>query len=140
MLNKEKYVKEIFDIVCETGSSPAIINNAPIKCDDAQCSECKLYYCDSCARGFTEWANSEYKEPEIDWDKVPVDTPIYVWDSCYKNKTPRHFASFKNNTNTIVAFNNGQTSWTVDDNEYDVSCWKHAEIKEGVDCSEWYKD
>ena len=73
-------------------------------------------------------------------NKVPVDTPIYVWDSCYKNKIPRHFASLKNNTNTIVAFNNGQTSWTVDDNKYDVSYWEHAEIKEGVDCSEWYKD
>ena len=31
MLNKEKYAKEIFDIVCETGSNPAIINNEPIK-------------------------------------------------------------------------------------------------------------
>lgn len=50
MLNKEKYAKEILDIVCQ-GENPAIINNTPTKCDDVQCSKCKLYYYGSCARG-----------------------------------------------------------------------------------------
>lgn len=125
MLNKEKYAKEIFDIVCETGSNPAIINNAPTE---------KLYYCDSCARGFAEWANSEYKEREIDWNKVPVDTPIYVWDSG-SNTYKRHFAGYTNDK--IIAFTDGATSWSNDGCKTE---WGHAQIKEGVDCSEWYKD
>lgn len=141
MLNKEKYAKEIIDIACN-GDSVGMRNGILCSCDTINnCKHCDFYNEEIlCEEVIKEWANSEYKEREIDWNKVPVDTPIYVWDSCYKNKTPRHFASFKNNTNTIAAFNSGQTSWTVDDNKYDVSCWKHAEIKEGVDCSEWYKD
>lgn len=143
MLNKEKYVKEIFDIVCETGSNPAIINNAPIKCDDAQCSECKLYYCDSCARGFAEWANSEYKEREIDWSKVPVDTCILITDS-YGYTLKRHFAKYDNKK--IYAYPDGRTSWSFNqDSDQFVDrliVWdeKNVQIKEGVDCSEWYKD
>ena len=137
MLNKEKYAKEIIDIVCETGSNPAIINNAPIKCDDdVQCSKCKckLYYCNNCTRGFAEWANSEYKEPEIDWNKVPVDTPVYVWNS-NSDTYKRYFAGYANDK--IIAFTNGATSWSNDGYKKE---WKHAQIKEGVDCSEWYKD
>lgn len=134
MLNKEKYAKEILDIVCQDGAHPAIINNAPIKCDDAPCSECKLYYCDSCAKGFAEWANSEYKEHEIDWNKVPVDTPIYVWDSG-SNTYKRHFAGYTNDK--IFAFTDGATSWSNDGCKTE---WSHAKINEGVDCSEWYKD
>ena len=138
MLNKEKYVKEIFDIVCETGSSHAIINNAPIKCDDAQCSECKLYYCDSCARGFAEWANSEYKEPEIDWNKVPVDTPILITYSCYTLK--RHFAKYYNKT--IYFYPDGTTSWSFNQDSSQLISWdeKNVQIEKGIDCSEWYKD
>ena len=137
MLNKEKYAKEILDIVCETGSNPAIINNTPIKCDDIQCSECKLHYCNSCAIGFTEWANSEYKEREIDWSKVPVDTPIYVWDNNDNRTYKRHFAGYNQVNNMIFAFDNGGTSWS---SGATTTRWIHAKIKEGVDCSEWYKD
>ena len=137
MLNKEKYAKEIIDIVCETGSNPAIINNAPIKCDDAQCSECKLYYCNSCARGFADWANSEYKEPEIDWSKVPVDTPIYVWDNDDNRTYKRHFAGYNKVNNMIIAFDNGGTSWS---SGATTTGWLHAKIKEGIDFSQWYKD
>ena len=133
MLNKEKYAKEILDIVCQEGSNPAIINNAPTECDGAPCSKCKLYYCDSCARGFAEWANSEY-EREIDWNKVPIDTPIYVWDSG-SNTCKRHFAEYTNDK--IIAFTDGATSWSNDGCKTE---WSHAQIKEGVDCSEWYKD
>ena len=38
----------------------------------------------------------------------------------------------------IIAFGEGQTSWSNDSiNKIE---WTHAKIKEGVDCSEWYKD
>ena len=82
MLNKEKYAKEILDIVCQDGTIPAVVNNVPIKCTDAlDCYDCKFYYNDDCINAFIKWANSEYKEREIDWNKVPVDTPILITDS-----------------------------------------------------------
>ena len=133
MLNKEKYAKEILDIICQDGVNPAVIDNIPVNCLNTECHNCQFYGI-YCVGAFVKWANSEYKEREIDWNKVPVDTPIYVWNNNYKEKIQRHFANFKDNI--IRAFDNGKTSWT----ECNVSYWKHAEIKEGVDCSEWYKD
>ena len=135
MLNKEKYAKEILDIVCQDGTIPAVVNNVPIKCTDvSDCHDCKLYYNDDCINAFIKWVNSEYKEREIDWNKVPVDTPIYVWDdgSTYK----RYFAGYDKINNMIIAFDNGGTSWS----SVTTTKWDNAKIKEGIDCSEWYKD
>ena len=138
MLNKEKYAKEILDIVCETGSRIGIINNTPIKCDNIQCRECKLCeYDGNCSQEFVKWANSEYKEREIDWNKVPVDTPIYVWDNNDNRTYKRHFAGYNKVNNMIIAFDNGGTSWS---SGAATARWIHAKIKEGIDCSEWYKD
>ena len=86
---------------------------------------------------FIKWVNSEYKEPEIDWNKVPVDTPIYVWDNCDNGSTyKRYFAGYDKINNMIIAFDNGGTSWS----SVTTTEWDNAKIKEGIDCSEWYKD
>lgn len=138
MLNKEKYAKEIIDIACN-GDSVGMRNGILCSCDTINsCQYCDFYNKEMlCEKVIKDWANSEYKEPEIDWDKVPVDTPIYVWDnldnsSIYK----RYFAGYDKINNMIIAFDNGGTSW----NSVTTTKWDNAKIKEGVDCSEWYKD
>ena len=134
MLNKEKYAKEILDIVC-SGNDVGKRNGHLCPCANVKCPDCEFNKCDaSCNEEFTKWANSEYKEPEIDWNKVPVDTPVYVWNSD-RNAYKRHFAGYANDK--IMAFTDGATSWSND--KYKTE-WNHAQIKEGVDCSEWYKD
>lgn len=141
MLNKEKYAKEILDIVC-SGDDIGKRNGHLCPCANVKCPDCEFNKCDaSCNEEFTKWANSEYKEPEIDWNKVPVDTCILVTDSCY-NTMKRHFAKYDNKI--IYAYPYGTTSWSFDNQvEYNelVACdEKSVQIKEGVDCSEWYKD
>ena len=139
MLNKEKYAKEILDIVCQDGTIPAVVNNVPIKCTDAlDCYDCKFYHNDDCINAFIKWVNSEYKEREIDWNKVPVDTPILITYSCYTLK--RHFAKYYNKT--IYSYPDGTTSWSFNQDSSKLISWdeKNVQIKEGVDCSEWYKD
>ena len=133
MLNKEKYAKEILDILCQDGVNPAVIDNIPVNCLSTECHSCQ-FYDTYCVGAFVKWANSEYKEREIDWNKVPVDTPIYVWydGSTYK----RYFAGYDKINNMIIAFDNGGTSWS----SATTTRWTHAKIKEGIDCSEWYKD
>ena len=142
MLNKEKYAKEILDIVCQDGTKPAVIDNLPIRCTDvSDCHDCKFYASNNCNDAFLEWVNSEYKEPEIDWSKVPVDTCILVTDSC-GNTIKRHFAKYNNKI--IYAYPDGTTSWSFDNqveyNELVDLDEKSVQIKKGVDCSEWYKD
>ena len=138
MLNKEKYAKEIIDISCD-GYGIAKQNGHLQPCRYTACSKCDFNTTLCCPEEMRKWANSEYKEREIDWNKVPIDTPIYVWDNyedkIYKKK--RYFAEYDTNNDKIIAFTEGQTSWTSDQN---ITVWDNAEIKEGIDCSQWYKD
>ena len=135
MLNKEKYANEILDIVCQDGVNPAVIDNIPVNCLGTECHSCQ-FYDTYCVGAFVKWANSEYKEREIDWNKVPVDTPIYVWNNNDNRTYKRHFAGYDKINNIIIAFDNGGTSWS----SVTTTKWDNAKIKEGIDCSEWYKD
>ena len=136
MLNKEKYAKEIVDIVC-SGNDVGKRNGHLYPCANVKCSDCEFNeYNTCCSEEFAKWANSEYKEPEIDWNKVPVDTPIYVWDNNDNRIYKRYFAGYDKKYNTIIAFNDGGTSWS----SITTTKWDNAEIKEGIDCSQWYKD
>ena len=137
MLNKEKYAKEILDIVC-SGNNLGKQNGHLCPCVNIKCSDCDFNTTLCCPEGIQKWANSEYKEPEIDWNKVPVDTPILITYSCYTLK--RHFAKYYNKT--IYSYPDGTTSWSFNQDSSQLISWdeKNVQIKEGVDCSEWYKD
>ena len=139
MLNKEKYTKEILDIVC-AGHGIAKQNGHLQPCRCTVCSNCDFNTDLDCAEEMQKWANSEYKEPEIDWNKVPVDTPILITNSSYGHTLKRHFAKYDNKK--IYAYPDGTTSWSFNRDSSQLIVWdeKSVQIKEGVDCSEWYKD
>lgn len=118
MLNKEKFKEEIFDIAC-TGDSIAVTKSGNLLgCEDCSCRNC-AFNSDSdinCRDMCKDWCNSEYKEPEIDWSKVPVDTPIYIVHHL-KYQTdiniPRYFALYDENLELIHYYANGQASFTA---------------------------
>ena len=137
MLNKEKYAKEILDISCD-GYGIAKQNGHLQPWRYTACSKCDFNTTLCCPEEIRKWANSEYKEREIDWNKVPVDTCILITDSYGSLK--RHFAKYDNKK--IYAYPDGRTSWSVFQDSNQLIAWdeKKVQIKEGVDCSEWYKD
>lgn len=47
----------------------------------------------------------------IDWFKVPVDTPVIVWDKRPEISQRRYFAKFKHGQ--IFTWNDGATSWSA---------------------------
>lgn len=65
-------------------------------------------------------------EPEVDWSRVPVDTPIFVraFDEDYKWER-RHFAKYENGK--IYAWDNGTTSFTARGTTCD---WEYAMLVE----------
>ena len=121
MTNAEKYREEIMNYngykFCND-----FIKNRIIKTDD-----CSGTDCDKCVLLQFLWLMEEYKEPEVDWSKVAVDTPILVKD--YENETwyERHFAKYEDGK--VYAWSGGLTSWTVSSNN-DMTDWKFAKLAE----------
>ena len=65
------------------------------------------------------------EEPEVDWSKVAVDTPILVRDSKGESWHERHFAKYENGI--IYAWDDGKTSWTA---EGFATMWRYAKLAE----------
>ena len=80
------------------------------------------------------WLLKDYEEPEepeTDWGKVKVDTPILVRQGKNGKWLERHFAKYENGN--VYAWVDGQTSWTG----VDEIKWKYAKLAEGEkECEE----
>lgn len=123
MKNYEKYAEEIKgyngDSICTDFIEPYILKSINAKCINTSCPKCHLYR--------TLWLLEEYeepKEPEVDWSKVEVDTPILVRDYEGQEWARKYFAKYENKT--IYAWDSGRTSWTGDG----VTEWKYAKLAE----------
>ena len=83
-------------------------------------SSCMVYY------KYAKLAEDEKKceEPEIDWSKVEVDTPILVRHRLDEEWEKRHFVKYENGD--VYAWDHGRTSWTTGN----VTYWKYAKLAE----------
>lgn len=120
MKNYEKYAEEIKgyngDSICTDFIEPYILKSINAKCINTSCPKCHLYR--------TIWLLEDYEEPETDWSKVEVDTPILVRDYEGQEWARKYFAKYENKT--IYAWDSGRTSWTGDG----VTEWKYAKLAE----------
>ena len=109
MKNKEKFAKEIIEIVC-SGEILAKHDDKLYKCSEISCVICdfKSKAGKDCAYWTRKWAESEYVEYETDWSKVPVDTPVFI-KGVMDNR--RHF-SRPLPDERLAVFRNGRTSWS----------------------------
>ena len=138
MKNREKFAKEIMDIAC-SGHSIAFDKEANklTGCNKINCSECA--FCSSsttnCLDKIKDWCESEYKEPEVDWSKVPVDTPILVKDDEYDKWINRYFAYYRDGK--VFAYDCGATSWSVDNSFTDTNRWEYAKLANEEDIKKY---
>lgn len=132
MLNKEKYMNELLEFAC-TDNKFAITKDGELReCRGLRCNEC-AFESDgmaSCSDSRRKWIEQEYKEPTVDWSKVPVDTPILVKPTDGCAWVHRYFAKYENGL--VYAWEQGATSWSVEDPEY-VCDWKYAKLAESED-------
>ena len=125
MKNYEKYKDKIrgyeFNTdggyFCDEFIMPYILKKD--NCDGIGCEHCHILQ--------MIWLLEDYeepKEPEIDWSKVEVDTPILVGEQEGAEWVKRHFAKYEGGN--VYVWNNGRTSWT----EHDVIAWNYAKLAE----------
>lgn len=122
MTNKEKYAKEILDVAC-SGHYIAKIDGKITVCEEIDCAECDFGDRSTCRAKLEKWTNSEYVEPQVDWSKVAVDTPILVSTTEDSAWAPRYFAKYENGR--VYAWSNGSTSWSA---EGTMCVWEFAKL------------
>lgn len=109
MTNREKYLDEILAAMSWGKFSGEIDHCQNHKCDDCDFETGQR----SCRKEIMDWLRAEVdKEPEVDWNKVPVDTPVWVRDRDGDTWKPRYFARYENGL--IYTWANGATSWSGD--------------------------
>lgn len=97
-------------------------------CQNYDCDECDFETGQrSCGKEAMEWLRAEADaEPEIDWSKVPVDTPIWVRDREDQVWIPRYFAKYENGL--VYTWYGGATSWSACNNSINSMSWKQAKL------------
>ena len=121
MKNYEKYKDEIKKYkdynFCGDFVKPYILESD--NCNGLDCIRCSMLR--------AIWLMEEYEEPEkpeVDWSKVKVDTPILVRQREDSKWYKRYFAKYENGK--IYAWENGRTSWNIDNMAY----WQYAKLAE----------
>lgn len=124
MKNYEKYETKINEYngseFCVDFVMPYILGSD--NCADMDCVKCRTIQ--------TIWLLKEYeeskepKEPEIDWSKIKVDTPILVRDNKDNKWLKRYFAKYEDGL--VYA-------WLGENTSYDAcgaAKWKYAKLAE----------
>lgn len=97
MTNYEHYKSEI-EKFARMGIKVAVKKdtNEIVSCIDvgSGCDNCLFGNYGNCAQKSIAWADAEYIEQEVDWSKVPVDTPVFVSDDG-TNWVKGYFAKYK---------------------------------------------
>ena len=136
MLNIEYYKDELKELGIINLGSLALVQGQPSICKcGIMCDECLFdNHNFSCYDDALNWLFTEYKEekeePEVDWSKVKVDTPILVREYEDEEWNKRYFAKFE--YGVVWSFCDGRTSWSARKNNIrnDTISWKYAKLAE----------
>lgn len=116
-MNNYENQRKIIDAVLNSNNSIAIDidTNEIVPCKGLACIRC-LFSSDnndgvSCYTNTIKWLLSEYVEPEVDWSKVPVDTPVLI-SLDNKKWFRRYFAGVDEENGNPKVFTNGATRWS----------------------------
>ena len=125
MLNIEKYRDELIKMgIIDTQKIAIRYGKLSLCCFG--CCGCDNLLKEDCGKQAEDWLFSEYEEPEVDWSKVKVDTPILVKSEEKNLGYRRYFAKFEDGK--VYAWVNGGTSWTRTNDA--VRAWEFAKLAE----------
>ena len=141
MTNYEKHKSEIEKIVLE-GENFGLVNNKVVACNGNYCNHCEFRIpmpLISCAGKRKEWLNAEHKEQEIDWEKVPLYTHVWVRDSENAKWQPKLYVKYRPQKGyqfvcTVI------DPWIHANGVYERSAWNYCKLDDSVDPTPYYKE
>ena len=107
-------------------------------CNRLDCVNCLFYRSDDCVKEKSEWLDQPVLDwdKDIDWEKVPVDTPVIVWNTGEEYR--RYFCEIKRAGSCIFrTFAIGKTSWSAE--EADRTDWEHCKLYRQEDIVKYRK-
>lgn len=134
MKNREKYRDEIIKSartpeerlnVCEFIRINVLPHFGAKDCCGVNCAWCKFLV--------DLWLDEEYEDPEVDWDKVPVDTLVRVRDREEQEWTLMYFKGINDydRAHRFMTWCDGATNKTASGGDY--VRWKYCELVEDED-------
>lgn len=131
MTNYEHY-KEQIEWITRLGRRVAMnaTTGEIVCCGDTNCNECLFQGSEdaNCSQKAFKWADEEYKEPEVDWTKVPIDAPVLVSDAGVNCWSRRYFAGVSKQGEPLV-YPNGKTSWSSE-SFHRPETWSYIKLAE----------
>lgn len=109
-------------------------------CSGLDCVNCLFCKSGDCEKEKSEWLDQPAFDPEkdIDWSKVPVDTPVLVWNTDTDTEIRRYFCKKNDDEPTTYrTFANGRTSWTAGGEGY--ANWNHCKLYRPEDIEKYRK-
>ena len=134
MKNRKKFREQILEWavipwkdVCDFKKKEVLTHFGKEGCDGISCSWCAIL--------LELWLDEEYKESEVDWSKVPVDTLVRVRDREDEEWILRYFKGINEDSLRPIyeAWESGATSKTA---YCDYELWKYCELVEDEDNDE----
>lgn len=108
-----KCYKESIDSILQRGENIAfnIDTKEVVSCQELSCVNCLFNENDNCDVNKIKWIVAEYVDPEIDWTKVPINTPVLVSNDRI-NWVRRYFAEVIETGTIYVVYAGGTTRWS----------------------------
>lgn len=109
-------------------------------CGDVICANCLFSTSDNCRKAKKDWLDQPAFDPEkdIDWERVPVDTPVLVWNTDTDKELRRYFCEISGSY-TFRTFAIGKTSWSADEDGCDFADWNHCKLYRPEDVEKYRK-
>jgi hypothetical protein len=139
--NFEHYKDEIIKLwFCGTGKEKCdFIRKNVLKIRN--CYDSKIS-CVDCSEKNKKWIDQPYEETviEIDWSKVPVDTPVFVNNFDNSVEFRRHLKEYKDDGDCkFICYDDGRSSFTTTDSVNAVSYWFNCRLAREEDIEKYRK-
>ena len=109
---KDKIVALDYNIAIDENGKLVPCYFGGIRCED--CGFNSYNGCvGACTQAKVKWLLSEYEESQVDWSKVPVDTPVLVKANKIDTWRRRYFAGVREGM--VTTYPEGRTSWSNND-------------------------